>query len=289
MAQDEANHIIERAQLEEEELAVQKRIERKCKIQEMADEREKDTEVGEGSAPVKVLAISKKQWKEHLGLKAKKHRRDEAEEEEYRELDDEENDYDYQPDQDPEQDFIVDDTELDEEETFEIEKHVHAINLQEAGDYVVEIRRFVEYFGNVVRKAKKDVAHEYRKLIHFMREMVLKINAYGPVEHADEEAVYKMIVDPTCMMWRRVMHGAKTRNSKDIQRIEEKRIKVEKSVEDHKIPPKEDMAVIAGPMEERTEEDRKHIRYMIKRYCAHTTKAHEEAVVGGKHTTIVGR
>ena len=70
MAQEEAKCIIERAQLEEEELAVQKRLECKRKIQEMVDERAKDTEAGEGSAPVKVSATSKKQWKEHLGLKA---------------------------------------------------------------------------------------------------------------------------------------------------------------------------------------------------------------------------
>ena len=34
----------------------------------MADERDKDTEAGKGSAPVKVSATSKK----HLGLKARK-------------------------------------------------------------------------------------------------------------------------------------------------------------------------------------------------------------------------
>ena len=39
------------------------------------------------------------------------------------------------------------------------------------------------------------------------------------------------------------------------------------------------MAALAGPMEERTEEDRKHVRDMIKRYWVHTTKAHEEAAV----------
>ena len=219
MTQDEAKHIIERAQLEEEELAVQKRIEHKHKIQEMADERDMDMEAGEGSAPVKVSATSKKQWKEHLGLKARKCRHDKAEEEEYRELDDEEKDPDYQPNQDPEQDFIVEDTELDEEETFEIKKHIHAINLQEAGDYMVEIRRFVECFGKVVRKAKKDVACEYRKLIHFMHEMVMKINAYGPVEHADEEAVYKTIVDPTCTVWRRAMHGEKQETPKTSSKL----------------------------------------------------------------------
>ena len=222
MAQDKAKCIIERAQLEEEELAVQKRIEHKWKIQEMAEEKEKETEAAEGSTQGKVSATSKKQWKEHLGLKAKKHKRKEIEEEEYSEVDDEDKDPDYQPEDDLKKDFIVEDAELDEEETLEIEKHMHAINLQEAGDYIVEIRRFVACFGKVVRKAKGDVAHKYRKLIHFMREMVMKINAYGPVEHVDEEAVYKMIIDPTCMAWCRAMHGAKTGNSKAIQRIEEK-------------------------------------------------------------------
>ena len=277
MAQDEAKHIIERAQLEEEELAVQKRIQHKRRIQEMAEEREKDTEAAEGSTQVKVSATSKKQWKEHLGLKAKKCRREETEEEEYREVDDEEKDPDYQPEQDPEQDFIVEDAELDEEETFKIEKHMHAINLQEAGDYIVEIRRFLECFGKVLCKAKRDVACEYRKLIHFMHEMVIKINAYGPVEHADEEAVYKTIMDPTCMAWHRVMHRAKTGNSKDIQRIKEKCLKVEKSIENHKILPKQDMVAMAGPMEEHTAKNRQHVKDMIQCYWAHTSKVHKEA------------
>ena len=185
MAQEEAKHIIERAQLEEEELAVQKRLERKRKIQEILDERAKDTEVGEGSAPVKVSATSTKQWKEHLGLKARKRRRDEVEEE-YVEPDDEDKDPDNNPTKDPEQEFEEEDTYLDDEETFEIEKHVHAINLQEVGDYIVEIRRFVSCFAKVVQKAKTDIPREYRKLIHYMREMVLKIEYYGPIEHADD-------------------------------------------------------------------------------------------------------
>ena len=158
-----------------------------------------------------------------------------------------------------------------------IEKHVHAINLQKTGDYMVEIRCFVECFGKVVCKAKRDVAREYRRLIHFMREMVLKIGAYGPVEHADEEAVYKMIVDPACTAWRRAMHGAKTGNSKDIQRVEEKRLKVLKSKGKREIPPKEKMMDIAVQMEERTAEDRQHVRDLIKCYWVHTSKVHEEA------------
>ena len=276
MAQEEAKRIIERAQLEEEELAVQKRLERKCKIQEMVDERDKDTEAGEGSAPVKVSATSKKQWKEHLGLKARKRRRYEVEEE-YVEPDNEDKDPDYNPTKDPEQEFEEEDTYLDDEETFEIEKHVHAINLQEVGDYVVEIRRFVSCFAKVVWKAKTDIAREYRKLIHYMREMVLKIGCYRPIEHADEEAVFKTIVDPTCTAWQRAMHGAKMGNAKDLQWIEEMRIKIQKSTEDREIPPKEDMVEIAGEIENRTPEDRQHVKDVIKRYWAHTTRAHEEA------------
>ena len=60
MAQDEAKHIIERAQLEEEELAVQKRLERKRKLQEMAEEKEKDSEATGETGPVKVSATFKK-------------------------------------------------------------------------------------------------------------------------------------------------------------------------------------------------------------------------------------
>ena len=118
--------------MEEEERAVQKRLECKRKVQEMVEEMAKDTEVGEGSAPVKVSATSKKQWKEQLGLKAQKCKCDEAEEE-YVELDNEDKDPDYNPTKDPEQEFEEEDTYLDDEETFEIEKHVHAINLQEVG------------------------------------------------------------------------------------------------------------------------------------------------------------
>ena len=146
LKQEEAKCIIERAQLEEQELAIQKRMECQRKLQEMVEEKEMQETQG---VTVKVSATSKQQWKQHLGLKSQKHKRDAVEEEEYCEVDDLDKDPDYQPDKDPEQDFITEDVELDEEETFEIEKHMHAINLQEAGDYVVEIRHFVEFFGKV--------------------------------------------------------------------------------------------------------------------------------------------
>ena len=242
--------------------------------------------------PTDVATTSKQQWKEQLGLKARQRRHDEGEgssvtkpqkrkrvdeEEEYVEPDDEDNDPDYNPTEDPEQDYEEEDRFLNDEETFEIEKHVHTINLQEAGAYVVEIRRFVSCFAKVIRKAKMDVAREYRKLIHYMQEMVLSTGCYGPIEHADEEAVFKTILDPSCTAWRRAMHGAKTGNSKDLQRIKEMRVKVLKATEDREIPPEKDLADIAGAMENRTLEDRQHVKDLIKRYWAHTARAHEEA------------
>ena len=202
-----------------------------------------------------MSTTSKQQWKEQLGLKARKRRRD-KEEEEYMEPDDEDKDPDYNPTKDPEQEFEEEDTYLDDEEMFEIEKHVHAINLQEAGDYMVEIRHFMSCFAKVMRKAKRDIIREYRKLIHYMRELVFKIGCYGPIEHADEEAIFKTIVDPSCTAWQRAMHGAKTGNTKDLQWIEEARIRAQKLTEDCEIPPKEDMLEIAGEMENRTPEDR---------------------------------
>ena len=225
--------------------------------------------------PSKVFATSKQQWKEHLGLKAKK--RQWEEEEEHQEVEDEDRDPDYQPENDPEQEFVTEDAELDDEDTFKIEKHVHEINLQEAGDSVVEIQQFMLCFGKVVRKSKVDMPREYGKLIHFMREMVLKIGSYSPVEQVDEEVVFQTIVGPTCTAWRRALHGAKTGNSRDLQRIEERRINVMKSVEECKIPSKEEMVDLAQPMEESSEEQKKHVKDLIKRYWAHTSRAHKEA------------
>ena len=272
LVQEEAKHIIERAQLEEQEMAVQKRLECKRKQQELEEEQETQ------GKSTKVSATWKQQWKEHLGLNARKHRHD-MEEEEYVEPDDKDRDPDYNPTKDLEQEFVEEDTYLDDAETFEIEKHVHAINLQEAGDYMLEIRRFVSCFAKVVQKTKTDVAREYRKLIHYMQEMVLKIGCYGPIEHADEEAIFKTIIDLSCTAWQRAMHRAKTGNSKDLQWIEEARIRIQKTTEDREIPPKDDMVEMAGEMEKCTPEDRQHVKDLIKCYWMHTARVHEEASV----------
>ena len=80
---------------------------------------------------------------------------------------------------------------------------------------------------------------EYKKLIKFVKLMIEKLGAYSPIEAADTEAVYKTIVDPQCVAWRHALHGMKTGNSKEIKRVEEKRWKAERSVEEREIIPEE--------------------------------------------------
>ena len=71
-AKEEAKRISEREWLEQEELNMQKKIERKRKIEE-----DKEKEVA--GEPSKVSTTSKQQWKEKLGLKARKRRHEEEE------------------------------------------------------------------------------------------------------------------------------------------------------------------------------------------------------------------
>ena len=59
--------------------------------------------------------------------------------------------------------------------------------------------------GKLCENQRVDVPREYRKLIHFvMCEMVLKIGIIWPMwSMRTRSAVFKTIVDPTCMAWRR--------------------------------------------------------------------------------------
>ena len=57
------------------------------------------------------------------------------------------------------------------------------------------------------------------------------------------------------MAWKRVMHGAKMGNSKELIRIEEKCLQVETAREDCEIPPKTDIIEMAGEMEEKSPEE----------------------------------
>ena len=43
-------------------------------------------------------------------------------------IDNMDKDKDYDPDKDPEAEFVVKDQEMDDEDMFEVEKHMHAVN-----------------------------------------------------------------------------------------------------------------------------------------------------------------
>ena len=59
-------------------------------------------------------------------------------------------------------------------------------------------------------------------MIKFVKLMIEKLGSYSPIEAADAEAVFEMVVDPQCVAWQRTQHGTKTGNSKEILRVEEK-------------------------------------------------------------------
>ena len=242
-----------RKQMEERQ---QKRLERKAAEREKKKERE-------------LLR------KEKRSEKAKAKKDDEEEEEQM--VDNPIKDKDYNLEEDPEAEFETEDQEMDEEDTFEVEKHMHAVNFEEAGEYLVVMNRYMEAFTKIVRWGKDDTKREYKKLIKFVKLMVEKLGAYSPIEAADTDAVFETIIDPQCVAWRRALHGTKTGNSKEIQRVEEKRWKVERMDEEREIDPEAEVKMFADTMQVKSKSGRADVIQMIKRYFGHVAKAHEEA------------
>ena len=123
----------------------------------------------------KAVELQKhKQHDKERREKRQKKRKEKVEEEEEAMMDNTDKDKDYNPDDDPEADFVEEDQEMDDEDTFKVEKHVHALNFEEAGDYLVAMNRYMEAFSKIVRRGKEDVAREYKKLIKFVKLMIEK-------------------------------------------------------------------------------------------------------------------
>ena len=256
--------------LEEEEKAVEER--RKLSEQKQKARLER-----------KVTELQKqKQRERECQEKRKKKRDDKKDEDEEAMIDDTDKDKDYNPEDDPEVEFVEEDQEIEDEDTFEVEKHVHNLNFEEAGDYLVSMNRYMEAFSKIVRRGKEDVAREYKKLIKFVKLMIEKLGAYSPNEAADMEAVFEMVVDPQCVAWRRAQHGTKTGNSKEILRVEEKRWKVERLIEEHEISPDEQVKTFAETMTVKSKTERADVVRLIKRYFGHVAKVHEETAAVAK-------
>ena len=189
--EERQNQLSEQVLLEEDEKAVEERC-RKTEERQKARLERKVTELE------KQRQCEKERREKHQ----KKHKERTEEEEEKEMVDDMDKDKDYDPDDDPEAEFVVEDQEIEDDDMFEVEKHMHAVNFHKAGDYLVAMNQYMEAFAKIVWRGKEDVAREYKKLIKFVKLMVEKLGMYSPIEAADMDAVFDMIVDPQCIAWR---------------------------------------------------------------------------------------
>ena len=129
----------QQALLEEEEKAVEERR-RASEDKQKAQLERKATELQK-----------QKQREKECWEKCQKKRKEKVEEEEEAMIDDTDKDKDYNPDDDPEADFVEEDQEINDEDTFKVKKHVHALNFEEARDYLVAMNQYMEAFSKIVR------------------------------------------------------------------------------------------------------------------------------------------
>ena len=95
------------------------------------------------------------------------------EEEEVAFVDDEEQD----PDFNPEDEFIEpdDDTIEDkEEDTFQVEKHSHALNFAEAGEFVVWVHGELQELQRKVQKGK-DMEEHYKMFVTNLKDGIVQV------------------------------------------------------------------------------------------------------------------
>ena len=270
----------EQALLEQEEKAVEERSQRDEECKRQLKERDKATELEK-----------QRKWERKCKEKHKEKKKDKTgdkeEEEKAPMIDDVDKDKDYNPDEDPETDFVTEDQDIEDEDTFEVEKHVHTINIVEGGDYLVAMRRYMDAFEKIVGRGKSNVPREYKKLIHFVKLMIDKLGAYSPIESGDVDVVYDTIVDLQCVAWWHALHGMKMGNSKEILRVEEKCWKVERSIEQQDLAGEEDIKMFADTMKVKSKTERADVVKMVKKYFGHVAKAHEEAAAAARMAQLL--
>ena len=151
----------------------------------------------------------------------------------------------------------------DEEETFQVQKHSHALNFSEAGEIVVWVRGKLQELQRAVRKGK-DMDVHYKTFVTILKDAIVKMGSWGPIAAADVDAIVKTVIDVNCTAWKKAMQGIKTGNSETIMKIEEKREGMIRVIEDRDIPMEDDMAVVdADKIEGKTEEEKKEIKRML--------------------------
>ena len=213
--------VVEHALLEEEEKSQEEVLRKMREKEEKRKRKEKEAKDKDAKAAEK---------------EARKRKYIEEEEERYV------NDEDQDPDFDPNKEFIEPDDivieDEDEEHTFQIHKHSHALNFSEAGEFVVWVRGQLEELQRAVRRGKNMDTH-YKTFVTILKDAVMNMGSWGPIAGADVDAVVKTVVNMNCTAWKKAMQGVKTGNSKTIMKIEEKREGVIRVTEDKDIPMEE--------------------------------------------------
>ena len=219
---------------------------------------------------------ARRKWKEQQWLKGKdmekkgteKDKEKEArkrkymEEEEAAYVDDEDKD----PDFNPKGEFIAPDDDMiddEEEDTFQVEKHSHALNFTEAGEFVVWVRGELQELQRKVRKGK-DKEEYYKTFVINLKDGIVQVGSYAPIKAVDVEGVMKTVVDPSCMAWKKAMQGVKTGDSKSIMRMEEKRAGIIRTIEDRDIPLEDDTEVVdLEQMKNKTQAEKMEVKCML--------------------------
>ena len=128
----------------------------------------------------------------------------------------------------------------------------------------------------------------YEKFIEKLRDGIIQMETYSPIEYADVKQVIKTIVDPSCIAWRKKLKGVKAGNCRTIMKAEEKKSEVLRAAEDAEIPSDSEGLLGEDSLKGKTPEEQREIRLTIKRYFQHVARAHEEAsCAAGKLVELV--
>ena len=139
------------------------------------------------------------------------------------------------------------------------------------------VRGELEELERAVRWGKEMDVH-YKTFVTILKDAIVKMGSYAPIEGADIDAVIKTVVDVNCTAWKKAMKGVKMGNSKTMLKIEEKREGVVRAMEDRDLPmDMEAMGVDVDAMEGKSEEEKKEIKRILSKFWNHVSKAHEEA------------
>ena len=170
----------------------------------------------------------------------------------------------------------------------QIDKHSHAINFKESNKYVRWIRDNLVELEEAAKVGGGCAQQSYTKFIELLRDGIMKMETYSPIEYADVKQVMKTIVDPTCIAWHKKLKGVKTGNCRTIMKAEEKKDQVLRAAEQAKVPSDSEGLLGEDSLKGKSPEEQREIRLTIKQFFQHIARAHEEtSCTAGKLVELI--